>query len=461
MINARSDALKVFAIQAAIGLGFLYFSIIFTLGAALPHLRAPRYRESAKYRAPWVVRAATGVGFLASRHPAATLLCCAVLMAASIWGAFRLPINSMSFETYDADHPSMRAIRLVEERMGGILPLEIRLKADADGLFYTPEVYRKVGEFGAFARSRGPVLFARSYVDLHQEIGSEVTGEQNLKSTLPPPGEEGQRQIDRTTRFIRRVADQLHYGTFVSADEKQVRVLLKVRDAGTRELLPLFSELEGKLAELFPSGSGIDYLLTGDAYLNARAMDIMIRDLVRSLVGASVVIFAIMAVVFRSVRLGIIASIPNMTPLVLTLGYMALRGYELNVGNVMVFTISLGVAVDNTIHFVFRVGEELKHERTIVEAVERAIDESGRAMVTTSFLIVLGLVVLLLSDFVPTRRFAELTSVTMIGALVGDLMILPACLVLFWKGRSAIRTARGHDSPEAVLSAGGEPRGRA
>jgi predicted RND superfamily exporter protein len=150
-----------------------------------------------------------------------------------------------------------------------------------------------------------------------------------------------------------------------------------------------------------------------------------------------------------------------MTPLVLTLGYMGLRGYELNVGNVMVFTISLGVAVDNTIHFVFRVGEELKHNRTVVEAVERAIDESGRAMVTTSFLIVLGLAVLLLSDFVPTRRFAELTSVTMIGALVGDLMILPACLVMFWKGRSDFRSARRLESPEPALSAGGEQRGRA
>jgi predicted RND superfamily exporter protein len=380
-----------------------------------------------------------GAGFAAVRHPATTLGCCAVLMVASCWAALGMQINSYTLETFDAGHPAIRTIRIVEERLGGLLPVEIRMKSDEPGRFHTPEVYRKVAEVEQFAREQPAVLFARSYVDLHQEIDAETMKKDELRNILPPIGEEGQRRIDRSTRFIRKVQDELRYDAFVSDDGRQVRLLIRVRDVGTQRLVALFGDLETALEAAFPPGSGIDALITGDAYLNTRAMDTMIRDLVRSLFGASVVIFAIMAFVFRSLKLGLIASIPNVTPLVLTLGYMALRGYELNVGNVMVFTISLGVAVDNTIHFVFRVREELARDCTMREAIERAIMESGRAMVTTSFLIILGLVVLMFSDFVPTRRFAELTSVTMIGALIGDLMLLPACLVMFWRPKAKRR----------------------
>jgi hypothetical protein len=74
----------------------------------------------------------------------------------------------------------------------------------------------------------------------------------------------------------------------------------------------------------------------------------------------------------------------------------------------------------------------MKQTADVAEAVRRTFAGTGRAILVTSLLIVTGLSVLLLSDFVPTRRFAELTSITMIGALVGDLFLLPACLLLFW-----------------------------
>ena len=157
------------------------------------------------------------------------------------------------------------------------------------------------------------------------------------------------------------------------------------------------------------------------------------NSLVLSLLAASLIIFATIALIFRSLRTGLIAAIPNLTPLALTLGYMGLRGYDMNVGNVIVFTISLGIAVDDSIHFLFRFREEMKRTGDVEAAVERTFEGTGRAIVITSILIVSGLAVLLLSDFVPTRRFAELTSVTMIGALIGILLLLPACLVLFWK----------------------------
>ena len=156
----------------------------------------------------------------------------------------------------------------------------------------------------------------------------------------------------------------------------------------------------------------------------------------------------LIALLFRSARLGLISMIPNLTPLAITLGYVAWRGYPLSAQNVIVFAIGLGVAVDNTIHFLARFREEAKSGDPLPRAIQRAFQGSGRAIVLTSLLIILGLAVLHTSDFLPTRRFAELTSVTMAAALLGDLCLLPACLALFGRRRSL--QADGDDDLEDV-----------
>jgi len=161
-------------------------------------------------------------------------------------------------------------------------------------------------------------------------------------------------------------------------------------------------------------------------------MDSFVRDLFYSLVAASGVIFLLITVLFRSLRIGLISAVPNMLPLITTLGYMHWRGYELTAGNVIVFTISLGIAVDDTIHFLARYRDEQKDNDTL-HAIQATLSTSGRAIVLTSVLVVSGLSVLIFSDFVPTRRFAELTAVTMFSALPGDVILLPALLKLFAK----------------------------
>src|SRR6185295_1198076 len=141
----------------------------------------------------------------------------------------------------------------------------------------------------------------------------------------------------------------------------------------------------------------------------ARALNTLIRDLYYSLLTASLVIFGLIAIEFRSVRAGLIAALPNLTPLSITLGYMGLRGYDMNVANVIVFTICLGLADDNTIHFLYRFREELHVGHDVPRAIQRAFRGAGRAIVATSVLLLAGMAVLLLSNFIPTRRFAELT----------------------------------------------------
>ena len=175
----------------------------------------------------------------------------------------------------------------------------------------------------------------------------------------------------------------------------------------------------------------IGYTVTGDAALHAICMDVFVRDLFVSLIAASGVIFALIAVLFRSLRTGLIATVPNLFPLIITIGWMKVRGFELNAGNVIVFAIGLGIAVDDTIHFLARYRLEMLRHSDQLAAVRATMQSCGQAIILTTILIVCGISVLAFSDFVPTRRFAELTAVTMLAALPGDLVLLPCLLVLF------------------------------
>src|SRR5262249_39720131 len=183
----------------------------------------------------------------------------------------------------------------------------------------------------------------------------------------------------------------------------------------------------------FPPGGSIEARLTGEAYVNAFALTTLIGDLFYSLLTASLVIFTLIALEFRSLRAGLIAALPNLTPLLVTLGYMGLRGYDMNVANVIVFTICLGLADNNTIHFLYRFREELHTGHDVPHTIQQTFHGTERTIVATNLLLLAGMSILLFSSFVPTRRFAELTCVTIIGNLLGILLLLPTCLILAWR----------------------------
>jgi uncharacterized protein len=429
--TASSPVLQEFGTQAAMGLLFLYFTVILTLGTLLPYFRAPAFHEVRVWRLLSTGLAHVGRAIVKWRW--ATISGFVLIAGVSLWSARMVEINSSTLETYDESNPMIQTLHALEEHLSGLLPLEISLQADESGLFYRPEIFRKVAELQQFARQQKPVLFARSYVDYFNEINSRFVPDEKLSQELPRTDAEGVRRIERARIFLGKVAGEMRYHEFMSPDDTHARLLLKIRDVGTRDTLALAATLEAKMAELFPPGSGITYRLTGDAYVSALGLTEMIHELLFSILTAAFVIFGLIAVLFRSLRIGLITIPPNVIPLAVTFGYMGLRRFDLNAGNVIVFTISLGIAVDNTIHYILRFREEYGRDPDIDRATWKTLIGKGQPMCLSTFLTVIGLAVLLFSDFLPTRRFAELSIVTLTGALIGALFLLPACVAVLWK----------------------------
>jgi len=447
LTTTHSAVLTAFGWQAGIGMVFLYIGTILVSATMLPMFHPPK--SSGRLAGPTspTTRFVTAAGYLVCRHPWPVLVLSATLVGTSLWGARDMVVNSHMMESYDGDHPTMRAMRLVEDRLSGFISLDISLTADRPGRFLEPDIYRRVARAQQLAAEHEEVIFAKSYVDLHQRFHTKPGMRGKPLEKLPSDGDEGELRLQRSERMIRQMASAVDYGSFMTPDGMRTRVMLRIRDVGTSRALEIIDDLEKHLAELFPADGPVEARMTGDAYVHAKTIDGFVRALLWSLLGASVVIFALIAVLFRSLAIGMISIFPNLTPLVLTMGYMSLRGYDLNITHAIVFAISLGVAVDGTIHFLARFQRERKLDNDGAEAIRRTFLGTGRAIVLSNLLLLCGLAVLFLSDFVPTRRFAELGSITMASALIGDLLLLPACLILYDRFRKGRRVA-AKASPE-------------
>ncbi|MGH7127445.1 MAG: efflux RND transporter permease subunit, partial [Planctomycetaceae bacterium] len=449
LATARSDTLREFALQSVIGLTLLYVALMVVLGTLIRWFRPPR-RGHARSAGPMGAFLRWTADVIL-RQPVVVILANVALVALAFGPAQSVEVNSNMVETFEEHHPSLRAMRVVERQLGGLVPLEISLVAEEPHRFHEADAFRKVAEAQAYALAQDPVLFARSYVDLHESISARYLPPEGLAGP-PPLGAEGQERLDRSRRMIEYAAEEMGYYSYVTRDGRRARIQLRIEDIGTRRTLRLSERLDARLDELFPPESGIRAQITGDAYVNAVALDKLIRDLYYSLLLASVIIFVSIGVILRSLKLGLIATMPNLMPLALTLGWLGLRGYDLNVGHAIVFTISLGIAVDDTIHFLYRFREERAAHADTNAALRAVLMTAGRPIVLTSVLIVSGLAVLLLSDFVPTRHFAELTIVTMAAALIGDLFLLPALLAVFGRERRSVSRQEGVHSTRSEIS---------
>jgi predicted RND superfamily exporter protein len=212
----------------------------------------------------------------------------------------------------------------------------------------------------------------------------------------------------------------------VTPDGKYVRLACQGIDMGTSNFFELKRRTEEKAATLFEPP--VTYHVTGRSLLANRALDNIVRDMLVSFLSAFGIIFIAVSLLYRSFKAGLITMIPNIIPLVFTLGFMGVFGITLRVSTVVAFAICLGMAVDDTIHYLTRFREELERTGDYVGSMYTTLQSAGRAIVLTTSMLIAGFLVFLTSDFNATHDFGLLASVALTASLLGSLIFLPAAL---------------------------------
>ncbi len=219
---------------------------------------------------------------------------------------------------------------------------------------------------------------------------------------------------------------------FIRPDHHCAVVIARYDSLHAAEVLKIHARYEKKMETLAQKYPNLKFYVTGESYLSSKMVYTIVYDLALSLSLASLIITAVMLAAFRSWRYGPICLIPNIFPLAVICAFIFLIDKPLNVANVLLFTICLGIAVDDTIHFITRYRHELLTGCTPVEAVQNSFHVVGKAIITTTFIFVFSFAALVSSSLEGYHNFAFLACAGFIAALIGDLFLLPALLI--WMG---------------------------
>lgn len=419
---ADTRVLRQFSWQAGFGVAAAWVVSMLLIPTLLMSLRP--VRRSMRSATPSAAYRRVGERVL--RRPRTVLVVAGIVTAILCGLGAQVRIDSYLFDVF-GNTPAVRQVTsTIEREFGGALPIEISLEGSAPHTFADPARYAAARTVQRFAAEQPGVLSTESFVDYHQAARVVLLGDEREREVMPASAEE----VLQIHSLLQGAPDE-RAGVRRFADEelRHARILVRVVDQGGQAQLALAARLEEQLEAAYGGDAAVTFRLTGDAHIASQALHAFVAELFESLVLAFLVILGVMTLAFRSLRIGLLAMVPNLLPLLATFGYMGLRGIPLDVTTVTTFAIGLGLAVDDTIHFVSRFLEEHR-SAPAREALLATYAGAGRAIVNTSVLLMLGIGVLQLSSFQPTQIFSTLMLLTIGSAVVADLVVLPALLLL-------------------------------
>ena len=308
----------------------------------------------------------------------------------------------------------------MEENMGAVLPMSVDIRFEDDAR--EPKNLRAIGELTDWLRDQPLVGHATSLTDLTQLSWRTLSGS---SSELPP-----NREAAAQSLFALGMGSEDPVPHVMIEDGSRTRVMLRVHDEGGDATTALARALEDKAKAVF-SPLGAEITITGVAYIIQWINNTLTRQFVGSFGLALAFIGLAWALTTRSVRRVVMALIPNILPLLAVLGALGLTGVPLKPTTAMVFSIGLGIAVDDTIHFLAAYERWRKNnpECTSEEAALHAYQTAGRSMLDTSIVLMAGMLVMCVSEFNAFLYLGAFTAWAIFAALITDLFLLGPLLV--------------------------------
>ena len=234
-----------------------------------------------------------------------------------------------------------------------------------------------------------------------------------------------------------------YFSSMVNEDFSKARISFQMKDIGSIEMDKLLKEIapyrqksgeQNIITEIFPK-SVYDTYVTGTSMIFLKGNDYLVGSLIQSMLLAFTLIAIIMGALFTSWKMVFISLVPNIIPMILTIGFMGHFGVPLKPSTILVFSIAFGIAVDDTIHFLAKFRYMLKRSSdSVVKVTSDCLKEMGQSMIYTSVVLFFGFIIFAFSNFQGTVALGLLTGLTLLVAMFSNLFVLPAMIIAFEKG---------------------------
>jgi len=422
-----SKLLREFGVLASVNIISIFILALLIVPVLYSFMPLPKKKHLSHLETKWIENVVNWMEKMVKYRRITVYFATVIIIIISIMGVYKIRVSGSLIEDMPKSMEFYKDIKFFEKEFGGIMPLEILIDTKKDKGVMKLSVLKKMDKINETIASFPELSKPISVVNL-VKYSKQAYYKGNPKYYQLPTGQE-QSYIFAYTKNSNSDASMLK--TFVDSSGRYARITTFMKDIGTDKMDVIQKRLKAVIDKEFPSEK-YSVSITGKALVFIKGTNFLITNLVISLSLAILLIALFMAWMFRSPQMILISLIPNILPLLITAGLMGYFNIPIKPSTILVFSIAFGISVDDTIHFLAKYRQELLASKWKVKpSVYAALRETGVSMFYTSIVLFFGFLVFTLSSFGGTIALGGLVSVTLLLAMVSNLILLPSLLLTF------------------------------
>ena len=419
-------AVQQFGIGSAIGIMVdfaLSIVLVPTMLGWLDEVTAEAPQET------WFSAPMRWIGRFSSRNPWRVMAVATVITAIAGFGLTKLHVDTNHINFFAKSHPLSTSAAVIDTKLAGIYNFQVLLEGPPDAI-KQPDTLKRMDQLSRELERLPYVRKVSSVVDYVKRVDRELgvggaAGAARVAQVSDDPS------VIAQELFVFGLADEgrVELERVTASDFSKAQISVKLASMSSDLVFEQIRVAERRANEIF-AGSLVTPTVTGSGRLFSTLDHYLVVSQISSFATAFVTVFAVIFIIFRSWRFGLLAIIPNLFPVLAVFGVMGWANISLNVATIMLASVALGVVDDDTIHFISRFRRDTAGGMNSQDAIEEATASEGRASLTTALINSTAFAVLAFSEYKPTAWFGALLGLTMAVAFLAEIFILPATIML-------------------------------
>ena len=428
-VFVKSDLLREFGILASVNIISIFILALLIIPIIYSFMPLPKKKHLNHLERRWIENVVNWMERAVKEQRITIYIATVAIIILGIIGVYKIKVSGSLIEDMPKSMDFYKDIKFFEKEFGGIMPLEILIDTKKDKGVMKLSTLKKMDKINETIETFPELSKPISVVNLIKYT-KQAYYNGNPKYYQLPTSQE-QNYIFSYTKNSNSDAGMLK--NFVDSTGRYARITTFMKDIGTDKMDVIQERLKAVINKEFPSDK-YSVSITGKALVFIKGTNYLIKNLVFSLSLAIILIAIFMAWMFRSPQMILISLLPNILPLLITAGLMGFFDIPIKPSTILVFSIAFGISVDDTIHFLAKYRQELiANKWRIKPSVYAALRETGVSMFYTSIVLFFGFLTFTLSSFGGTIALGGLVSITLLLAMVSNLLLLPSLLLTFEK----------------------------
>ena len=421
----NSETLQEFGLIASINIIFIFLLSLFIIPIYFSFASPPKYRHIKHLDKIWINMLVEHLVFLVQYRRKYIYFITTILILFGVFGILNVKTTGNITDELPKEGELYKDLKFFESNFGGVMPLEVVVNTKKKNGLLKSYNLRKIEQLSQELATFKEFSKPSSYVDVVKYSKQAFYNGDSAYYSLPNSQE--QRMI---LSYLKNSSASMNMGALMMDSLKQeARISLRVADISTTKMDSVFDALLPKVNKIFDADK-YDVTITGSSVVFLNGTKFLLKNLMLSLLLVIILISVFMAWMFNSFRMVVVSIIPNLIPLLLTGAIMGYFGIALKPSTILVFSIAFGISVDDTIHFLAKYRQELLvNNWNIKKSVLSALNETSVSMFYTSVVLFFGFFIFVASDFGGTIALGLLVSITLLFAMLSNLLLLPALLL--------------------------------